>query len=191
MRDWLKESETEAALGLSTFIGFAIRLDKGTAKPANGIVADLIENADDAAVMRLASDEEKLLQCLDKEGINLVIHEVAKVLIPGIPETEQFLKLPDFDLSLQDSELNSSLHYLANAGVDLLAEVPFRLLMLKNRNGATPLHLLAKHEKFHDRLMALPESVLHLRTRNGATLAGIINSSKKPDPTALQELGRQ
>lgn len=142
-------------------------------------------------MLSLLRNEPVLLQRLDEEGHDLVIHEVAKVLVPGLPETEEFLTQPEFNLALQDRELNSSLHYLADSGVDVLGAVPFKLLLLRNRNGATPLHLLAKHPQFHERLSALPDAVLHLPTRNGATISGVINSSKKPDPTLLQELGQE
>lgn len=191
MRDWLKDADTEAALGLSNFIGFAIRMDKDKVPPADGTVRFLVENGDDTAVLRLIQNESMLLRRLDEEGHDLVIHELAKVLKPGLPETEAFLKLPEFALSLQDHDLNASLHYLADAGVDLLGAVSFRALLIRNRHGASPLHLMAKHEKFRERLSALPESVLHLRTRTGATISGILNSSEKQEPTPLQELGRQ
>jgi len=190
MRDWLKEADTEAALGLSTFIGFALRLPKEDVPEANDTVKFLLEDKNDTAVLQLVQDERKLLRRLDDDGYDLVLHAVAKVLRPGMVETDKFLTLPEFDLCLQDHDLNSSLHYLADAGVDVLGAVSFRALLSRNRHGATPLHLLAKHEKFHVRLSALPESVLHLRTRNGVTISGLLNSSQKPDPTALQELGR-
>ena len=186
-RDWMKEADVEAGIGLSTFIGLAIRLDNP--QPADNVLSYLVENGDDAALLRLARDEVRLSKALDKDGHNLVVHEVAKVLAPGLPETEKFLTNSELLLSAQDADLNSSLHYLADAGVDLLGAVPFKCLLIRNRNGATPLHLLAKHARFSTRLSALPPSVLHLSTRNGATISGILNSSQKPEPTILQELG--
>lgn len=186
-RDWLKESEAEAAIGLSSFIGMAVHLDDP--QPADGVLADIAADGTDAALIKLARDEISLSKKLDDEGHNLVAHEVAKVLVPGLPETDAFLTNSELLLSAQDAEHNSSLHYLANSGVDVLGAVPFKCLLLRNRNGATPLHLLAKHERFHDRLSALPDSILRLSTRNGATISGVLNSSKKPEPTILQELG--
>ena len=141
MRDWLHESEIEAGIGISNFLGFAVRQDKTT--PAGTNVTDILEIGDVPAVLSLLRNEPVLLQRLDEEGHDLVIHEVAKVLVPGLPETEEFLTQPEFNLALQDRELNSSLHYLADSGVDVLGAVPFKLLLLRNRNGATPLHLLA------------------------------------------------
>jgi hypothetical protein len=191
MRNWMKDADTEAALGLSEFIGFALRLDKDDVPKAHDTVKFLLEDPNDTAVLQLVQDESKLLTRLDEDGYDLVIHAVAKTLRPGMLETDKFLTLPEFDLCLQDHDLNSSLHYLADAGVDLLGAVSFRALLARNRHGATPLHLMAKHEKFRTRLSALPESVLHLKTRNGVTISGLLNSSEKPDPTILQEVGRE
>jgi hypothetical protein len=189
MRDWIKEADTEAAIGLSEFTGFALRLDKADVKPADDVLRFLVEDGSDVAVLKLVRDEVRLLKRLDEAGIDLVIHEVAKVLRPGIPETEEFLQLPEFDLLLQDHDLNTSLHYLADAGVDLLGAVSFRALLVRNRNGATPLHLMAKHEVFHRRLLALPQSVLDLQTRAGVSVADAIKYTAAQKPTPLQELG--
>ena len=126
MRDWMKDADTEAALGLSNFIGFALRLDRDQVPEAHDTVKFLLEDENDTAVLQLVQDESKLLTRLDADGFDLVIHAVAKSLRPGMVETDKFLTLPEFDLCLQDHDLNSSLHYLADAGVDLLGAVSFR-----------------------------------------------------------------
>ena len=190
MADFLRQADLETAIGLSGITGMAIRMDLQELKPANDVLKSIVDDPESAGVLKLVCDETKLLQRLDAEGHDLVIHEVAKALGPTHDETDQFLKLSPFYLSLQDSNMNSSLHYLADNGVDVIPAVPFRSLLIRNAKGATVLHVLAKNEKLRDRLIALPQEVLDLKTKTGIRVADVLSFEPAEKPTVLQRLGK-
>jgi len=190
MPDFLRQADLETAIGLSGITGLAIRMDLQDLKPVNDVLKSIVDDPESAGVLKLVCDETKLLQRLDTEGHDLVIHEVAKALGPTNTETEEFLKLNPFYLSLQDSNMNSSLHYLADNGVDVIPAVPFRSLLIRNAKGATVLHVLAKNEKLRDRLIALPQEVLDLKTKTGIRVSDVLNFEPADKPTVLQQLGK-
>lgn len=190
MADFLRQADLEAAIGLSGITGLAIRMDLQDLKPANDVLKAIVDDPESSGVLKLVCDETKLLQRLDAEGHDLVVHEVAKALGPAHDETDQFLQLNPFYLSLQDSNLNTSLHYLADNGVDVIPAVPFRTLLIRNAKGATVLHVLAKNENLRARLVALPQEVLDLKTVNGIRVSDVLNYEAPEKPTILQQVAK-
>lgn len=177
--NFMQDADFESNLGLSpTEVDFAIRMDKEQLPDADPVIKQFIEDKDEVALMHLISDEEKLLARLDEHGHHLVVHEIAKLLNPDSRELDMFLQHRPLTLMLQDKNLNSALHYLASNKVDLLGRIEFRHMLLRNRHGATPLHLMAVHPEYRERILALPASVLSLSTKNGVSVQDAANSAE-------------
>jgi hypothetical protein len=177
--NFMQDADLESNLGLSpTEVDFAIRMDKEQLPEASPVVKQFIEDKDEVALLRLVSNEEKLLARLDDHGHHLIVHEVAKLLTPDSRELDMFLQHRPLTLMLQDKNLNSALHYLAGNKVDLLGRIEFRHMLLRNRHGATPLHLMAVHPEYRERILALPASVLSLSTKNGVSVQDAANSAE-------------
>ena len=176
--NFMDDADFESHLGFDeSQVPFAIRLRPEELKSADVAVDKFLEDLDDIALLRVVRDEEQLLGKFDDAG-NLVVHEVAKAIQPNSIEADELLQYEPLTLVLQDSKLNCALHYLANNGVDLFGRVPFRYLLVRNRNGATPLHLLARNPKLRERVLALPQDALTLKTKRGVSVQDAANYVK-------------
>jgi hypothetical protein len=180
--NFISDSDFESHLGFETpKVDFAIRVDPSKLGEADPVVKEFLDDHDEIALLRLVRDEERLLARFDKEGHELVVHEIARRLGPDSPELDDLLAQRPFTLVLQNGELNCALHYLAKNGVDLFGRVPFRYLLVRNRNGATPLHFLAANPLLHERVLALPSEALQLQTKKGMSVQDVANYEKHVD----------
>lgn len=187
--NFIKDAEEQAELGFGPrAVDFLVRLDPKEAKPADAVIKQLIEDWDENFLLEVASDAEKLRLKLDDAGVDLVVHAVSRCIKPGTRELELFLQHDIVTLSLQDSKGNCALHYLAWNGVDLLGQLPIRRLLIRNLNGATPLHLQAKKQVARERILALPTEILKLKTKRGATIESALES--QPHEPILQEVAQ-
>jgi hypothetical protein len=177
--NFISDSDFEAHIGFNeTQPDFAIRVDPSKLGEADLVVHEFLDDHDEIALQRLVRDEERLLARFDKDGHELVVHEIARHLGPDSPELDDLLSQRPFTLVLQNGELNCALHYLAKNGVDLFGRVPFRYLLVRNRNGATPLHFLAQHPYLRERVLALPTEALTLKTKKGVSVQDVANYEK-------------
>lgn len=187
--NFIKDAEEQAELGFGPrAVDFLVRLDPKEIKPADAVIKQLIEDWDENFLLEVASDAEKLRLKLDEAGVDLVVHAVSRCIKPGTRELELFLQHDIVTLSLQDSKGNCALHYLAWNGVDLLGQLPIRRLLIRNLNGATPLHLQAKKQIARERILALPTEILKLKTKRGATIENALQD--EPHEPILQEVAQ-
>ncbi len=188
-QNFIKDAEEQAELGFGPrAVDFLVRLDPKEAKPADAVVKQLVEDWDENFLLKVAADAEKLRLKLDEAGVDLLVHAVARCVKPGTRELELLLQHDIVTLSLQDSKGNCALHYLAWNGADLLGQLPIRRLLIRNLNGATPLHLQAKKKVGRERILALPTEILKLKTKRGATIESALQD--EPHEPILQEVAQ-
>jgi hypothetical protein len=178
--DFIKDADHESNLGVSdTASDLAIRLNPAEAEKATDVVKKIIEDETSTSLSELVHDEAKLLSSLDEYAINLVIHSVAKSIDINSDLCDVLFKHDSNLLIYQDQELNTPLHYLAERGLDLFGKVPMRWLLIRNRKGATVLHILAKNKSIADKVLALPPSILAMKTKNKISIQDTVVNQKK------------
>jgi len=169
--NFIRDAEEQVEIGFGpTAVNFLVRLDPKETKPANDVVKQLVEDWNENFLLTLVSDAEKLRQKLDDAGVNLVVHVVARCVKPYSRELDLLLKQDILTLSLQNDKGNCALHYLAQNKVDLLGLLPIRRLLIRNLNGATPLHIQAHNGIARERITALPTEILQIKTKRGVSI---------------------
>lgn len=150
---------------------FVVRLPKDSTFALSPAAVDLLGARTEASLVELLSEPKHFLARLDDEGHDLLLHSIAKKIDPDSQWriVDRLFELPPFYRTIQDSDRNSVLHYLAQKGVDVLRHGAIADFVYKNKFGNTPLHWLAKFPKFHERINVLPYHVTSVKNGMGLT----------------------
>ena len=150
---------------------FVVRLPKDSTFALSHDAVRLLGERTEASLVELLSEPKHFLSRLDSEGHDLLLHSITKKLDPDSQWRiiDRLFELPPFYRTIQDSDRNSVLHYLAQKGVDVLRHGTVADFVYKNKFGNTPLHWLAKYPKFHERINVLPYHVTCVKNGMGLT----------------------
>lgn len=161
---------------MSDSADFVVRLPKEATLSMTPVTVSVLGERSEKSLIELLSDPRHFLSRLDDEGQDLLLHSIAKKLDPvhHWRVIDYIFELPSFYRTLQDSDKNSVLHYLAQSGIDVLRHGTIEDFVYRNKYGNTPLHWMAKNPDFHSRLAVLPFRILSVKNAMGSSVLDII-----------------
>jgi hypothetical protein len=161
---------------MSDAADLVVRLSKEETYKLSPAIVNLLSNKSEYGLLCLLSDPVYYLARLDTDGIDLLLHSIVKKIdtVHNWRVVDRIFDLPPLYRTLQDSDKNSVLHYLAQKGVDIFRHGSVEDFVYRNKFGNTPLHWLAKYPEFHERIAVLPYRVTSVHNGMGMTALDVI-----------------